>query len=66
MKTNDNRLLGFAPVTPGDFDAAVKVIRQSFATVAEAFGLTKENCPTHTSFITEDRLQRDWENNDLM
>ena len=66
LKTNDNRLLGFAPVAPGDFDAAVKVIRQSFATVAEAFGLTRENCPTHTSFITEDRLQRDWENNDLM
>ncbi len=27
------------------------VIHKSFATVAEEFGLTKENCPKHTSFI---------------
>jgi len=33
-----------------------EVIRQSFATVAKDFGLTRENCPTHTSFITNERL----------
>lgn len=27
------------------------VIHRSFATVAEEFGFTRENCPTHTSFI---------------
>ncbi len=29
----------------------LEVIHKSFATVAEEFGLTKENCPKHTSFI---------------
>ena len=27
------------------------VIHRSFATVADEFGLTRENCPKHTSFI---------------
>ena len=29
----------------------LEVIRPSFATVADEFGLTRENCPKHTSFI---------------
>ena len=29
----------------------LEVICQSFATVADEFGLTRENCPKHTSFI---------------
>ena len=33
-----------------------EVIRQNFATVAQEFNLTKENCPGHTSFITDERL----------
>jgi len=33
-----------------------EVIRHSFATVAQDFNLTKENCPGHTSFITDERL----------
>jgi ribosomal protein S18 acetylase RimI-like enzyme len=33
-----------------------EVIRQSFATVAQEFNLTKKNCPGHTSFITDERL----------
>lgn len=28
------------------------VIRKSFATVAKEFNLTRENCPTHPSFVT--------------
>ena len=32
------------------------VIRAGFATVARDFGLTKDNCPRHTSFITDERL----------
>lgn len=27
------------------------IIHKSFATVANEFGLTKENCPMHTSFM---------------
>ena len=34
------------------------VIRKSFATVAQDFGYTRENCPGHTSFITNERLER--------
>ena len=34
-----------------DLPACLEVIRKSFATVAEEFGLTPENCPTHTSFV---------------
>jgi ribosomal protein S18 acetylase RimI-like enzyme len=33
-----------------------EVIRQSFTTVAKDFRLTKENCPGHTSFISNERL----------
>ena len=39
------------------------VIHRSFRTVAEQFGLTKENCPKHTSFIPLSFLeaQKNWE-----
>ena len=33
-----------------------EVIRASFATVARDFNLTRENCPRHTSFITNEEL----------
>jgi ribosomal protein S18 acetylase RimI-like enzyme len=33
-----------------------EIIRRSFATVAQEFGWTKDNCPGHTSFITDERL----------
>ena len=33
------------------------VIRRSFATVAQDFGYTRENCPGHTSFITNEQLK---------
>jgi diamine N-acetyltransferase len=35
---------------------SVKIIRGSFDTVADEFCLTRENCPTHPSFITYDNL----------
>ena len=40
----------------------LNVIHQSFGTVAEEFGLTKENCPKHTSFIPLSFLetQKNW------
>jgi len=45
-----------------DIPACVDVIRRSFATVAAKFGLTEQNCPSHTSFITAEKLQNhsDW------
>lgn len=38
------------------------VIHRSFRTVADAFGLTRENCPKHTSFMPISFLatQMDW------
>jgi diamine N-acetyltransferase len=37
-------------------ESSAEVIRAAFRTVAEEFGLTKENCPTHPSFITTEKL----------
>lgn len=39
-------------VTAQELENSVKVIADSFATVAAEFKLTKENCPTHPSLIT--------------
>jgi len=35
---------------------SVAVVRYSFRTVAAEFGLTRENCPTHPSFVTFEQL----------
>ena len=42
-------------VKQNELSECLEVIHQSFRTVAEQFGLTRENCPKHTSFIA---LQR--------
>jgi len=52
-------------LTDPDLPRAAEVIRASFATVAAEFGLTRENCPRHTSFATTterlcDHLGRGW------
>jgi ribosomal protein S18 acetylase RimI-like enzyme len=39
-----------------DLENSVKVIRDSFKTVALEFGLHEGNCPTHPSLITLDKL----------
>jgi len=39
-----------------DLDNSVEVIRESFETVALEFGLNQDNCPTHPSLITLDKL----------
>jgi len=44
-------------LTEADLPTAAEVIRASFATVAAEFGITRENCPAHTSFITAERLR---------
>ena len=42
-----------------DIPACVDLIRNSFMTVAEEFGFTKENTPGFTAFaVSEDRLYR--------
>jgi len=52
---------------PSDFPLAAQVIRASFATVAKDFGLTEQNCPTHTSFVTTtERLQSQFDRGCLM
>lgn len=35
-----------------ELNSSLKVITESFSTVAAEFGLTKENCPTHPAFMT--------------
>lgn len=44
----------------------VNVIQKSFITVANDFGLTRENCPTNGAFLTLDKLQHDFSKGDLM
>jgi ribosomal protein S18 acetylase RimI-like enzyme len=36
--------------TPTDVDLIASILRQAFRPVAERFGYSKDNCPTHTSF----------------
>jgi len=42
---------GIYSVRAYQLPACLEVIHKSFSTVAEEFGLTRENCPKHTSFI---------------
>ncbi len=44
-------------VTAKALTECLEVIHRSFATVAVDFGLTRENCPKHTSFIPIEYLQ---------
>ncbi|MBE6750890.1 MAG: GNAT family N-acetyltransferase [Ruminococcaceae bacterium] len=39
----------------------LEIIRSSFITVAEEFGLTENNCPSHTAFITMDKLEKQYD-----
>jgi ribosomal protein S18 acetylase RimI-like enzyme len=43
-------------LTIEDLPEYADMIRAAFADVAAAFGLTRENAPLHTSFITNERL----------
>lgn len=40
-----------------NFPKLAKLLNQAFATVAEEFGLTKENSPTNNAFITGEELK---------
>ncbi len=43
-----------------ELDVCAEVIRRSFGTVAEEFGLTALSCPTNGAFIKTERLVSDW------
>jgi len=44
-------------VTAEHLPEYAEVIRQSFATVAQSFGITRENWPGHIAFITDEQLR---------
>lgn len=44
----------------------LEIIRSSFITVAGEFGLTEKNCPSHTAFITIDKLESQFDDGRLM
>lgn len=47
------------PVDSADFPQCAAVIRESFLTVAEEFGLTEQNCPSNGAFLKDERLTTD-------
>lgn len=54
MNSTQNRStaeITLCTVQPDELRECLDVIHRSFGTVAEEFGLTRENCPKHTSFI---------------
>lgn len=54
------------PMEEKELDSCLSIIHESFATVAEEFGLTRENCPTHTSFLPRQALQQAWSEQQVM
>jgi len=42
--------------TTGDVPLITSIIRTSFADVAERFGLTEKNTPTHPAYMAEERI----------
>ena len=54
------------PLSREDLPAAHAVICESFRTVATDFGLTRENCPNHTSFLALHDLQTRFADGRLM
>lgn len=53
-------------VPDAELDCFAQVIRDSFRDVAGAFGLTRDNCPSHTSFLESERLRQDRRNGHLI
>jgi GNAT superfamily N-acetyltransferase len=54
------------PVSAEDLDRCAEVIRESFLTVANEFGLTQENCATNGAFLQTERLVADLNKGNLM
>jgi nucleoid-associated protein YejK len=49
-----------------EIEECLAVIHRSFETVAKEFGITQENCPTHTSFMKAERLYKQFNEGRLM
>lgn len=45
----------------GQLNICLDIIRSSFITVAEEFRLTENNCPSHTAFMTIDKLEKQFD-----
>jgi ribosomal protein S18 acetylase RimI-like enzyme len=58
MKRNRHDLTIREVASDDDLRKAARIIRASFRTVADEFGLTKKNCPAHPAFITLGRLRK--------
>ena len=58
--------MGIHSITPYELESALRIIRNSFATVADEFHLTKENCPGHTTIITLEKLKIKYDSGDRM
>lgn len=43
-------------ISESDIPASVEIIRRSFRTVAEEFGLTEENAATNGAFLKDEKL----------
>ena len=65
LKETDTAETVIRPLQKEALPKALDVIHQSFQTVAEQFGLTRENCPGHTSFLPlsflETQMQWGWQ-----
>ena len=48
------------PAETDDMPVLVDLIQRAFKEVAQRFGLTKENCPTHPSLYTKERITADF------
>lgn len=53
-------------VTESELPLCLRVIREAFGTVAEAFGLTPDNCPTNGAFLPLAKLREDYQKGDAM
>jgi ribosomal protein S18 acetylase RimI-like enzyme len=49
-------------ITAEEIPQSAEIIRCSFQTVADEFGITEENTPTHGTFLKDEKLLDDFEN----
>lgn len=48
------------PARREELETCAAVVRESFATVAPQYGITRESAPRHTSFLSADRLREQY------
>lgn len=63
----DKKCVSFEQITGYEqLSVCLEIIQKSFWTVAVDFGITRENCPSHTAFITLGKLKSQFDENRLM